>query len=126
LECDRSHPVETLVRYAPLRISSRAGVPSCGVEGCPALRHGAVFRWPYARAVIARVALVLALVAVGLSTWALVRSGGTASAGTCGANGNVQGSVEVTCTGTSAPPSSYGKCTPIGRVSGVMHWLCKP
>jgi hypothetical protein len=76
----------------------------------------------YARRVVARAALVLALVAVGLSAWALVRSGGTSSGGTCGLISPSERT--VTCTGTGKPPESFGACAPISRESGVMYWDC--
>jgi hypothetical protein len=77
------------------------------------------------RSVIARAALVLAVVAVGLSIWALARPAGS-TGGTCGVVHKAKAGTVVTCTGKDAPPSRYGTCTPVGRQNDVMYWSCKP
>jgi len=70
------------------------------------------------------IAVALSVAAVGLSVWALTRSGSSSgSAGTCGYN--AEGKL-VACSGTGAPPSStYGACTPLTRSNGVFYWKCE-
>jgi hypothetical protein len=75
--------------------------------------------------VIARAALVLSVVAVGLSIWALARPAGSTE-GTCGVVHKAKAGTVVTCTGKDAPSSRYGTCTPLGRQNDVMYWSCKP
>jgi hypothetical protein len=53
--------------------------------------------------VIARAALVLAVVAVGLSIWALARPGGS-SGGRCGVVHQGTAGTAVACTGKDVPP----------------------
>jgi hypothetical protein len=75
--------------------------------------------------VIARAALVLSAVAIGLSIWALTRPTGSTGGG-CGLAHNSKAGTVVACTGRDVPPSLYGTCTPIGRENGLMYWACKP
>jgi hypothetical protein len=64
---------------------------------------------------------VLSVIAVSLSSWALLRLLADSPSGRCG----VKAGDVVACTGTDGSDRSFGSCTPVGLSSGVMYWSCE-